>query len=199
MRALYFDTETSGFVRDPLPLDDPSQPWIVQLAALLADEDRVWASLSVVIRADGREMPEGAAKVHGYDAKLADEVGVTEADAAAILVALFVRAEHLVSHNLTFDLERVTVMLNRRLPWMVGRFRELPGTCTMKSGAPVCRLGGRHRYRRFGEWKWPKLGELHQHLFGEGFEGQHDALADVMATRRCHLELLRLEREGELP
>lgn len=187
MRALYFDTETSGFVRDPLPLDDPSQPWVVQLTALLADEERVWASLSVVIRADGREMPQAAAKIHGYDAKLADEVGVSEGDAMVLFAALFERAEHLVSHNLTFDFERVSVALYRCSPASLERFQKLPGTCTMLSGAPVCRIPG-----RYGDWKWPKLSELHEHLFGEGYEGQHDALADVMAARRCHLELLRL-------
>lgn len=191
MRALYIDTETSGFVRDALPLDDPAQPWIVQLAAVLADEDRVWASLSVVIRADGREMPEGARAVHGYSAKLADEVGVAEAVAMMLFAELLGGAEYLVAHNLVFDAERVCAALLRHLPQAARRFRELPGMCTMKSGAPVCRLPG-----RFGDWKWPKLRELHEHLFREGFEGEHDALADVMATRRCHLELLRLGEKG---
>mgnify|MGYP000730892693 CR=1 FL=1 len=34
--------------------------------------------------------------------------------------------------------------------------------------------------------------ELHQKLFGEGFEGAHHALADVRACARCYFELVRL-------
>jgi len=188
-RTLYFDVETTGFMRADAPRDHPSQPWIVQLGAVLADEDRVWASVSVVIRAEGREMLAEATRVHGYDAALADAVGVPEEAALGLFAALVDRAEHVVAHNLEFDLEFVSLGLERWLPKAAARLARLAGTCTMKAGTPVCRLPGRH-----GSWKWPKLSELHERLFGEGFEGQHDALADVMATRRCHLELLRTER-----
>jgi inhibitor of KinA sporulation pathway (predicted exonuclease) len=34
------------------------------------------------------------------------------------------------------------------------------------------------------KFKFPKLSELHQWLFGEDFEGAHDALNDVKATSR---------------
>ncbi len=35
----------------------------------------------------------------------------------------------------------------------------------------------------------PTLAELHHHLFGVGFEGAHDALADARAAARCHARL----------
>lgn len=44
-----------------------------------------------------------------------------------------------------------------------------------------------------GKYKWPKLEELHEILFGEKFDMAHNAAADVEATARCFLELVRLD------
>lgn len=35
---LFFDTETTGFFQDKLPVDHPDQPYIVQLAAQLCED-----------------------------------------------------------------------------------------------------------------------------------------------------------------
>ena len=45
---------------------------------------------------------------------------------------------------------------------------------------------------RGGQFKWPTLTELHTKLFSEGFDEAHNASADVEATARCFLELVRL-------
>ncbi|MDZ7774594.1 MAG: DNA polymerase III subunit alpha [Bacteroidales bacterium] len=42
-----------------------------------------------------------------------------------------------------------------------------------------------------GGYKRPNLTELHQKLFGETFDEAHNATADVEATARCFLELVR--------
>ena len=49
----------------------------------------------------------------------------------------------------------------------------------------ICRIPGQYGY------KWPSLSELHQTLFGTGFEEAHDAGADVAACADCFLELKR--------
>ncbi len=38
-------------------------------------------------------------------------------------------------------------------------------------------------------YKWPKLQETYKFLFGEEFEGAHDAMADVRACARIYFEL----------
>ena len=43
-----------------------------------------------------------------------------------------------------------------------------------------------------GRFKLPTLTELHEYLFGSGFGEAHNATADVEATTRCFLELIRL-------
>jgi DNA polymerase-3 subunit alpha len=59
-------------------------------------------------------------------------------------------------------------------------------TCT-EDTAELCQLPG----GRGGKFKLPTLTELHAHLFGEPFDEAHNASADVEATARCFLELLR--------
>ena len=59
--------------------------------------------------------------------------------------------------------------------------------CTMQSSTDYCALPGKFGY------KWPKLQELHQRLFGNRFEEAHDAAADISATYRCFCRLRDLD------
>lgn len=52
-----------------------------------------------------------------------------------------------------------------------------------KSVVNYCALPGSQGY------KWPKLIELHEKLFGETFVDAHDARVDVKACARCFFEL----------
>jgi len=65
---------------------------------------------------------------------------------------------------------------------------ELPvlDTCTEHT-AELCKIPG----GRGGKFKLPTLTELHEFLFGEPFAEAHNATADVEATTRCFLELVR--------
>ena len=58
---------------------------------------------------------------------------------------------------------------------------------TMKLGANYTKIK-----TAGGDYKWPKLIELYRHFFGRDFEGQHDALDDIRATRDCFWEMVRL-------
>ena len=59
-------------------------------------------------------------------------------------------------------------------------------TCTEQT-ASLCKLSG----GRGGKFKLPTLSELHNYLFGNDFQEAHNATADVEATTRCVIELLR--------
>ena len=57
----------------------------------------------------------------------------------------------------------------------------------MKTTTHLCRLprpGG-------PGYKWPKLAELHTHLFGHPHAAAHDAKGDVTACAACFFELRR--------
>ena len=69
--------------------------------------------------------------------------------------------------------------------------QELPvlDTCTEHT-ANLCQIPG----GRGGRFKLPTLTELHEHLFNAPFAEAHNATADVEATTRCFLELVRLKQ-----
>ena len=197
---LVFDTETTGLVNFKRPLDDKCQPHLVQYAGALIDPDtgRVYRALSTIIQPDGWIIPAEAAAVHGIGQQAAMDLG---AGLAATLL-WHQHAEHLatgiVAHNIDFDLA-VLEIEGRRTFKRAGLFmmdeaeRKKPIACTMKAGTALCKLpypdDTQEEADRRKAYKWPKLAELYRHLFGEDFEGAHDALEDVRACAKCFAEL----------
>ena len=66
---------------------------------------------------------------------------------------------------------------------------DFPAIDTKDDATAYCAIPG----GRGGGFKWPSLTELHTKLFGEAFAEAHNASADVEATARCFLELVRLK------
>ena len=184
---LFFDTETSGFVNRNLSADHPNQAWIMQLAFILSDEERIYTEFSSLIRADGRSCHPGAQTVHQISIKDCDIGGMSENRLFDIIAQIFFNPDELllVAHNVSFDLEMLSQYIERNGCKEDGTvLKQRPHFCTMMNSTNLCKLPG-----RFGKYKWPKLTELHRFLFDEDFEGAHDALADVRATRRCYYRL----------
>lgn len=192
---LFFDTETSGMVRWDLPSDHPAQPWAVQVAALLSDEERVYGAMNFLVYPAGRIIPDEASAIHGWTTEHCQLAGVCEIVVGVAFTDLLLGAGVVVAHNIDFDLVMMRNLLARakaqlgaaRAGWEDDVLDSMPRACTMKASTDYCKLPG----RRMGSYKWPKLCELHEKLFGVGFDGAHDALADIMATRRCYYELVR--------
>lgn len=57
----------------------------------------------------------------------------------------------------------------------------------MKATVSYCKIPN-----KYGGYKWPKLQELHEKLFGYEFDDAHDALADIEATFKCYWKLRKL-------
>lgn len=191
-KVLFFDTETSDFIKKALPANDPEQAWTVQIGAILADMNTEHDQMNVIIKANGRSMNYYAQEVHGISVERADEEGIEELEAAEQFGRLLRQADLVVCHNFSFDWNYVYQMMERNLDYLSDEARsafylDLPNHCTMKDKAVVKMCGLRNKA---GKPKWPKLIELHEHLFGEPFDGAHDAYADITATKRCFFELV---------
>ena len=194
-KILFFDTETSGFIKKDLSADHPDQAWTVQIGAILASKNEVFEKMDVIIKSYGRYMNHFAQEVHGISSEKADEVGIEELDAADMFGTLLRQADLTVCHNHAFDIKYVTQLMERNVDNMSDEARsafylDLPGYCTMRDKAVVKFCGLKNKANRP---KWPKLIELHEILFQEGFDGAHDAFADITATQRCFFELVKLE------
>ncbi len=183
MKIVVFDTETTGIPSKGLSLE--WQPHICQFAAVVYEcADGV---LREVLRRDFLIKPSVAieyevVRVHGItNAMVADAPSFGEV--AEEILELFSSADCVVAHNLAFDeavLRCELLRLGRD-----GDFLPEQRFDTMKETRDLCQLPGRHE-----GFKSPKLVELHQFLFGRGFDGAHNALADVLATGACLGELL---------
>ncbi|MCE9618562.1 MAG: 3'-5' exonuclease [Planctomycetes bacterium] len=184
---LFFDTETTGIPRNykAPPSDLANWPRIVQLAWVVADEGGgELKSVERIIRPDGFTIPESAAQIHGITTEIATRDGVDLRLALDEIESDMSKAAGLFAHNMSFDENILGAEFLRagRPNILLGKSRG----CTMVSSTHFCNIPG-----PYGP-KWPKLQELHTKLFGESFEGGHDALIDVRACAKCYFELRRL-------
>ena len=194
-KILFFDTETSDFIKKDLPANDPKQAWVVQIGALLATPEKTIDSLNTIIQANGRSINHYAEEVHKISVFKADEEGIPELEAAEKFGLLLRQADLVVGHNFDFDWKYAVHLLERNMDGLSDEARsafylDLPNHCTMKDKNVVKFCGLKNKV---GRAKWPKLIELHEILFEKGFDGAHDAFADITATRDCFFELVRRE------
>lgn len=186
-KYLFFDTETTGIPNDykaPCTNID-NWPRLIQLGWLLTDAaGRILSEGNHIVRPDGFEIPKAASDVHGITTEFALENGKPLLDVIFAFGADLNQADCVVGHNLDYDLhivgaEYVRLGYDSRI--MFAR----PTLCTMQATIQFCNIPG-----RFGP-KWPKLMELYTKLFGQEFDGAHDAMADIVATKDCFFELIR--------
>lgn len=195
---LFFDTETSGLPNFKAPNTASDQPWIVQLAAVLASKNKIHMSMNLILRSTDLPMTPGAQNVHGISKETADAIGFEPGYAFNLFYSMADRADRFVCHNFKFDMRLISILTHRCSEISNGQSRDMyqelkakPYICTMADRKVVnfCKApfpSGR------GGYKWPKLEELHQKLFNIPMSAKyaaHDALEDVKATRDCYYEL----------
>lgn len=181
---MYFDTETTGLLNFKAPVDDPSQPRVVQYAAILLDGS--WnelGSVSLLRKPYGWEIPPGASTIHGINTAKAFAYGAEILAILSVFQSFAYAASQIVAHNLDFDIKMMAIEAAReKVPVVLDGKNFL---CTMRAATPICRLPGRS-----GGYKWPKLSEAYKMFFGEELAGAHDALVDVRACARVHRHLI---------
>lgn len=186
---LIYDTETTGLPRNfEAPVTDlENWPRVIQLAWQLHDaEGNLIEAKEFIIRPENFTIPYNAAKVHGISTELA----LREGEDLKLVLEQFInalsRTKVIVGHNIDFDLNIIGAEFLRC--GFENYFEGKAQLCTKLESVEYCALPG----GRGGGFKWPTLGELHQKLFQEDVPEAHNAAADVMATARCFLEMIRL-------
>ena len=184
---LVFDTETTGKAFFNQPASYEFQPRIVQLGAQLLDEDFVVrGEINLIVKPEGYTIPEDMAAIHGITQAIAEKCGVSAWCALSAFQELSKVATKFVAHNISFDaLVLASAFIRSTQSVGMGATIRDSGFCTMQAMTPICKLPG-----NYGDYKWPKLQEAHQHAFGEPFEGAHDAMADVRACARLYKWLM---------
>ena len=190
--GLAFDTETTGVNNRRLPADHPSQPDMVQLAAILFDADtgETLSSVNLLVK-NTVEIEQKAMEIHGKTPELLDKVGVPRRSALSIFHGMILKADFLVAHNLAFDLFIMhTAYLRENIS--PSELLNKEQFCTMLHTTELMKLP-HERYPRLG-YKWPSLKEAYEKFVDPaGFENAHDALADVNACVKVFLSLQKKE------
>lgn len=186
---LIFDTETTGLPQNfNAPLSDfDNWPRAVQIAWQLHDLDGKLVEVKdFVIKPDGFDIPFNAAKIHGITTEVAEHYGVSLEEAMKEFSQDLAKASFVVGHNIQFD---VNILGCEYLRMDQSNLLEgLASIDTSNETANFCQLPG----GKGGGFKYPKLEELYLKLFNEGFAEAHNAAADVEATTRAFLELVRI-------
>lgn len=109
-----YDTETCGIPDWKIPSDDPSQPHIVQIGAVVVDADtrEVKETLNVLIKPDGWEIPEITTELTGITQERALAEGIPETEAVDKLLALC-EGRQRIAYNRTFDQRIIRIALKR--------------------------------------------------------------------------------------
>jgi DNA polymerase-3 subunit alpha len=186
---LIYDTETTGLPRNfEAPVTDlENWPRVIQLAWQLHDADgSLIEARDFLIKPENFTIPYNAAKVHGITTEMAAEHGEDLKLVLEQFILSLEQAQVIVGHNIDFDLNIIGAEFVRC--GFENFFEGKLQICTKLESVDFCALPG----GRGGGFKWPTLEELHQKLFSDDFPDAHNAAADVMATSRCFLELVRL-------
>jgi DNA polymerase-3 subunit epsilon len=190
---LFFDTETNGLPNFRAPNNDRAQPHIVQIAAMICNEaGNVKSTLNTLISRDGWIIGEELQAINGISNEDCDTFGIPIELALSLMMEMRNKCEVGVAHNISFDNRMLEIEASRlRRSWTGQAYSW---ECTAAMTTPICKMPPTPKMLAagFDKFKMPKLIEAHQHLFGEGFDKAHDAMADVMACKRIYFECKRL-------
>lgn len=187
MKLLFFDCETNGLPKDYKAsyTDVDNWPRVISLAWCLADIDGNAIDQQYhLIKPDGWQVPTEKFWVdNGYSQADSEANGVPMLDVLHRFMMAKQEASCLVAHNLNFDHRIVWAELIRHNLTPRSGMHKI---CTMMTTTKYCGIPGSRGM------KWPKLEELHRKVFNCDFEDAHNALADVLAMKKCFYELVKL-------
>ncbi|WP_394973761.1 DNA polymerase III subunit alpha [uncultured Croceitalea sp.] len=186
---LIFDTETTGLPKrwDAPITDTDNWPRCIQIAWQLHDKlGNLIEHQDYLVQPEGFNIPYEAEQIHGISTALAEEEGIPLNEVLERFNEALSKAKFVVGQNVGFDVNIMGAEFHRES--IENPLQELPvlDTCTEHT-ATLCKIPG----GRGGKFKLPTLTELHEFLFSQPFAEAHNATADVEATTRCFLELIR--------
>ena len=197
-RVLIYDTETTGLIEFKKPSTDPSQPHLVQLAAVLLNTEsgEVEQSMNVVIRPEGFEIPKEVTDIHGITTEYAKAHGVERQIAIAMFIDMWGGAKTVVGFNEAFDARILRIAMKREgLVKTADVWKSRMKECACIMATKPANIPATMKMRAMNRKgpKRPTLVEACDALLDNFTFKPHDAMEDVRATAELYMELKRLE------
>lgn len=194
MLILVFDTETTDLLDFKLDLlHEDQKARVCQLGAALVDSEtrEVVDQMECLIKPDGwDEIAPAAFEAHGITIERCEAEGIPMAEALSRFNEMKARAHVRVAFNLNFD--KRMMAREAALHGIEHNSEGLESFCAMLNCVKIVNLPPTDKMLAAGirKPKTPNLTEAYTHFFGEGFDGAHSALADVLATVRVYFAIL---------
>lgn len=188
---LIFDAETTGLPkRWDAPITDTNNwPRCIQIAWQLHDDmGNLIEHQDYLVKPEGFNIPYDAERIHGISTELAEAEGITLSEVLEKFNIALGKSKFIVGQNLGFDVNIMGCEFHRMGVDSPMAAMPVLDTCTEVTASLLKLPGGRG-----GKFKLPTLTELHSYLFNQPFAEAHNATADVEATTRCFLELIKRE------
>lgn len=188
-----FDTETTGLPIYKEPSEDPRQPHLVDIAALLYSEDGTLIdSFDAIVKPDGWIITPETSDIHGITHEMAMDLGIPEQQALEGFLAIHARAQMRVAHNCSFDDRIIRIAMKRYMgDEAADLYRDGPKFCTALKSQSILKLPATEAQKAKTSFKtkMPNLAEAYKHFTGEDMVGAHRARADATACARVYFAL----------
>jgi DNA polymerase III epsilon subunit-like protein len=186
--TIVFDTETTGV--------NNQKDTIVQLAALVFDEDFNEIDLLNVLIKQDREMTdeEILTRVHGKTYKMCQEQGIPLAEAITRFKAMLDGCGVVIAHNMSFDegfLKSAATKVGMNFEINIRKM----DTMALYKDIVKCPPTAKMIKAGFTRYKNPNLTESYNYVFGKDFENAHDALGDAKVTAELYKNLVMVNRK----
>jgi len=206
MKVLIFDTETTGLPKSRVINQDTLHLWphIVQLSYIMYDDDTndiIVMEDNIIKTASDVVISEDSTAIHGITRDISQTRGINLDNALNGFFDALKKADVLVGHNVSFDINIVDVELLRMIydspPEISAKELTLIKTklfllrnykniyCTMQNSIELCAIKVVGKTGREYN-KFPRLNELHQKLFDTTPNNLHNSLNDILVTLRCY-------------
>lgn len=187
MIVMPFDTETTGIPDWKIPSDDPSQPHMAAVAAMLVDHEtgEELDRMDVIVRPDDWEIAPETIEIHGITMERAMDEGIPESEAVERLLALYSRAARRTAFNTTFDNRILRIAMKRHLDDSPEAQELMRSWKEDKELYYCCMINA----RKIMGGKQPTLAEAYTFFTGRELEGAHSAMNDTLALRDIYVAL----------
>ncbi len=186
-KLMFLDLETTGL---PVSWNIPPKrfehwPHIVEVACIITDyEGNEIENFRQIVKPEGWTIPTPSVRIHKISNKIAESEGLNVLFILEALESKILDVDFIIAHNTEFDLQVLEAEFYR-YDMNPDSILKTPTFCTMKNFTNYCGIPNKKGYG----YKYPKLEELNEIVFGQSIPNAHSALSDAYATMFCFFEL----------
>lgn len=185
MKLLVFDTETTGIIpKDIYNLE--RCPHIIQFSYILYDTSnyKILNEYDKIINIPKNiVIPSESTLIHGITKTDTNKSRTNIVNCLNKFKKDLDICDYVVGHNIDFDIKMIEIECQRNNIYTNIFDKSNKIFCTMHNGINICKIETTNSIGKY--YKWPKLSELHNKLFGKTPTNLHNSYNDILICLRC--------------